>query len=119
MPGTALAASFVCRQWIPGILGIVTWDGDQRLLVTAVCLPVVEVLRVSISVQKLCRQTGLTAAELAARSGLDEKRVEAIVLGRWTASPDERARIAAVFNTPVESIAWRHTTPVEHFHGPG
>lgn len=60
-------------------------------------------------------------ADLASHSGLDENRVLAIALGRWTPSPSERQRIAAVLNASVESIAWGHKTPIQHLygHGPG
>ena len=35
------------------------------------------------------RENGIDAAELAERSGLDEQRVTAIVMGRWTPSPQD------------------------------
>ena len=49
------------------------------------------------TVADLCREQSITVAELAERSGLDEGRVTAIALGRWTPSPAERQKIAAVF----------------------
>lgn len=75
----------------------------------------------SQSVAELCREQELSVADLASRSGLDENRVLAIVLGRWTPSPVERQRIAAVLNASVESITWGHKTPIQHLygHGPG
>jgi transcriptional regulator with XRE-family HTH domain len=73
------------------------------------------------NVAELCRQHGFAVEELAARSGLDEGRVLAILLGRWTPSPDERQRVAAVFDVQVDDIAWGHVTPIQHLygHGPG
>ncbi len=73
------------------------------------------------SVADLCEQQKITAAELAQRTGLDDTRVAAIILGRWTPSPAERQKIAAAFNLTVETIAWGHKTPVQHLygHGPG
>lgn len=73
------------------------------------------------SVADLCRQHALTIAELAERSGLDESRAGAIALGRWTPSPMERERIAAVLEVAVDQIAWGHATPIQHLygHGPG
>ena len=73
------------------------------------------------NVAELCELQQVTLAQLAERSGLDESRVAAIILGRWTSSPDERQQIASVFNVPVDQISWRHKTPVEHLygHGPG
>ncbi len=73
------------------------------------------------NVAELCELQQVTIAQLAERAGLDEPRVTAITLGRWTPSPAERQKIASVFNVPVDQISWRHKTPVEHLygHGPG
>jgi hypothetical protein len=73
------------------------------------------------SVSDLCREHAVGIPELAERSGLEEGRVTAIALGRWTPSPLERQRIAAVFNVPIAEIAWGHQTPIQHLygHGPG
>jgi transcriptional regulator with XRE-family HTH domain len=61
------------------------------------------------TVEHLFEQTGLTCDEVAARAGLEVERVAAIAEGRWTPSPDDRARIAAAFGVPVEEISWGHT----------
>lgn len=73
------------------------------------------------SVADLCREHQVTFDQLVARSGLDQGRVTAIVLGRWTPSPEERQKIAAVFDVTVDGIAWGHKTPIQHLygHGPG
>ena len=73
------------------------------------------------SVADLCRDHQLSVAELAERSGLDNGRITAIALGRWTPSPAERQKIAAVFGVAVDQIAWGHKTPIQHLygHGPG
>ena len=73
------------------------------------------------SVTDLCEQQKKSAADLARLTGLDEGRVAAIILGRWTPSPTERQKIAAAFNLTVDTIAWGHKTPVQHLygHGPG
>jgi transcriptional regulator with XRE-family HTH domain len=71
------------------------------------------------SVDELCAQHGIDAKQLAARSGLDERRVRAITEGRWTPSPAERDKIAAVFGLTRDQIAWGHKTTVEHIHGHG
>jgi transcriptional regulator with XRE-family HTH domain len=73
------------------------------------------------SVAELCREQSIDVADLAGRSGLDESRVTAIALGRWTPSPAERQKIADVFGVAVNQIAWGHTTPIQHLygHGPG
>jgi hypothetical protein len=71
------------------------------------------------SVQQLCAEHQFGPAQLADRTGLDERRVVAIVAGRWTPSPAERDRIAAAFGLTRDQIAWGHTTPVEHLYGHG
>jgi transcriptional regulator with XRE-family HTH domain len=73
------------------------------------------------SVADLCRQRGLTVPQLAEQSALEEGRVLAIALGRWTPSPTERQKIAAALGIAVDEIAWGHKTPIQHLygHGPG
>jgi len=73
------------------------------------------------SVDVLCREHGLDYKQLAAKANLDEGRVLAIVLGRWTPSPEERDKIAAVFGLTRDQITWGHKTPIQHIygHGPG
>jgi hypothetical protein len=71
------------------------------------------------SVAQLCAECGIDARQLAGRAGVDEQRVTAIVLGRWTPSPQERDRIAAAFGLTRDQIVWGHTTPVQHLYGQG
>jgi transcriptional regulator with XRE-family HTH domain len=71
------------------------------------------------SVQQLCEEKGIDHKELAERSGLDEQRVLAIILGRWTPSPAERDNVAAVFGTTRDQISWGHKTPIQHIYGSG
>ena len=73
------------------------------------------------SVDRLCIEHGIDVRVLAERSGLDEQRTLAIVLGRWTPSPEERDAIARVFGITREQIIWGHKTPIQHLygHGPG
>ena len=71
------------------------------------------------SVDDLCVQHDIEIEQLAAVAGLEEKRVRAIVMGRWTPSPHERDRIAAVFGRQRDEVAWGHATPVQHIHGHG
>ena len=73
------------------------------------------------TVQELCAQERLSPDQLAERAGLDAQRVLAIVLGRWTPTPAERDRIAAVFGRTRDQITWGHKTPIQHIygHGPG
>jgi cyanate lyase len=75
----------------------------------------------SRSVEELCQAKSIGFEELVQKSGLEETRVRAIMLGRWTPSPAERQRIAAVLDTTIDEIAWGHVTPIQHLygHGPG
>jgi transcriptional regulator with XRE-family HTH domain len=70
------------------------------------------------SVERLCAERGVDARELAARSGVAEGRVVAILRGRWTPSPEERDAIASAFGLSRDQVAWGHTTPVQHLWGP-
>ena len=71
------------------------------------------------SVERLCAERGIDARQLAERSGVGEQRVQAIVLGRWTPSPQERDRIATAFGLSRDRVVWGHTTPVQHLYGWG
>lgn len=71
------------------------------------------------SVGDLCVQNHLDVRQLAERAGLDESRALAIVQGRWTPSPAERDRVAAVFGLTRDQIAWGHKTPIQHIYGHG
>jgi transcriptional regulator with XRE-family HTH domain len=73
----------------------------------------------SKTVEQLCTEGGIDVRELAARAGVDEQRVLAIVLGRWTPSPQERDRIAAVFGLTRDQVTWGHKTPIQHLYGQG
>lgn len=75
----------------------------------------------AVSVWDLCEQQKISVAQLVEKTGLDDNRVTAIILGRWTPSPSERQKIAAAFNLTVDAVAWGHKTPVQHLygHGPG
>lgn len=75
----------------------------------------------TVTVAELCHQHQMTIPQLAERSDLVEDRVTAIVLGRWTPSPEERKKIADVFGVDKSEITWGHVTPIQHIygHGPG
>ena len=51
------------------------------------------------TVDELCAEQGIDFGKLAALSGLDEKRVLAIVEGRWTPSPTRWSTASASRNT--------------------
>jgi transcriptional regulator with XRE-family HTH domain len=71
------------------------------------------------TIDDLCAARGWTPKQLAEKAGLDERRVTAIVSGRWTPSPQERDRVAAVFGLTRDQIAWGHRATVEHMYGHG
>jgi transcriptional regulator with XRE-family HTH domain len=71
------------------------------------------------TVSDLCQAHQIELKQLAERAGLDEQRVVAIVLGRWTPSPAERDKVAAVFGLTRDQIAWGHKTPIQHIYGSG
>jgi transcriptional regulator with XRE-family HTH domain len=71
------------------------------------------------AVDELCAERGIDITQLAQRAGLDESRVKAIVEGRWTPSPAERDKIAAVFGVTRDKIAWGHKAIISHIHGHG
>jgi len=73
----------------------------------------------SKSVAEICEQRQMTVARLAEMTGLMEDRVTAIVLGRWTPSPQERSKVAEALKVTVEEIAWGHKTPIQHIYGHG
>ena len=71
------------------------------------------------TVEELCVQHGLNARQVSEKAGLDEQRVLAIVLGRWTPSPAERDKVAAAFGLTRDQVAWGHKTPIQHIYGSG
>ncbi len=71
------------------------------------------------SVERLCAECGIDARQLARRTGVDEKRVQAIVLDRWTPSPQDRDRIAGAFGLTRDRVVWGHKNAVEHLYGWG
>jgi transcriptional regulator with XRE-family HTH domain len=71
------------------------------------------------SVDRLCAERGIDTRQLAEQSGVDEQRVVAIALGRWTPSPEDRDAIAAVFGLTRDQISWGHKTPIQHIYGSG
>jgi hypothetical protein len=71
------------------------------------------------TVHDLCAGNQLTPETLAEKAGLDIKRMVAILEGRWTPSPAERDRVAAVFGLTREDIAWGHKSPIAHLYGHG
>ncbi len=69
------------------------------------------------SIDELCQEQGLRFDELVERSGLEHDRMQAIFMGRWTASPSDRLAIASVLAVTIDDISWGHKTPVQHLWG--
>jgi lambda repressor-like predicted transcriptional regulator len=64
-------------------------------------------------------ERGLSLAQLTAAALLDERVAAAIVQGRYTASPQQRQRLATALGVLPEEIAWDYTVPVVHVYGHG
>lgn len=75
----------------------------------------------SKSVHDLCIEREISLLELADQAGLELTRVQAIYLGRYTPSPEQREAIARVLKVDSQEVAWGHKTPIQHIygHGPG
>jgi transcriptional regulator with XRE-family HTH domain len=73
------------------------------------------------SVVELCEEQNIDVKALAESSGLDDQRILAIAMGRWTPSPAERAAVAQALDVTIDDITWGHKTPIQHIygHGPG
>ena len=61
------------------------------------------------ALDQLIEETGLTVEEIAAKAKLPPERVAAMLDGRWTPSPRDREKMAAVFGLVVEDVIWGHT----------
>ena len=64
-------------------------------------------------------ERGIGLPELVEASGVEERVVDAIAHGRYTPSPEQRQRLAAVLGVGVDEIAWGHLTEVSHVYGHG
>ena len=71
------------------------------------------------SVTDLCHEQQLTLEQLVEQSGVDEHRIVAILMGRWTPSPSDRDKIAKTLGVSKDDISWGHQTPIQHLYGIG
>ena len=73
------------------------------------------------TIEELCKKHQMTVEDLTEKTGVDDHRLLAIYMGRWTPSPEDRKKIAAAFELEVDDITWGHVTPIQHIygHGPG
>ena len=73
----------------------------------------------SLNVADHCREQDILFDQFVERTGLDENRVMAILLGRWTPSPSEREKVATALDVSKDDISWGHKTPIQHIYGLG
>ena len=66
------------------------------------------------TIDVLFEETQLTIDDVADRSQLPLARVEAIAVGRWTPSPEERLRLAEAFGVTVDDVSWGHSMDPRH-----
>ena len=64
-------------------------------------------------------ERGFSFDKLLEAAGLERKVLEAIVNGRYTPSPQQRARVAAALGVDPAQVAWGHTQQIEHMYGHG
>ncbi len=61
------------------------------------------------TLDRISEDVGVSVDEISKRTGLTQKRVQAIMDGRWTPSPADRERIATALGVSVEDVIWGHT----------
>lgn len=61
------------------------------------------------TIDLLFEETQWTIDDVAERAALAPERVEAIAVGRWTPSPEERRRIALAFGIAIDDVSWGHS----------
>jgi hypothetical protein len=71
------------------------------------------------SVTDWMAERGLAPEDLLSSCGLDRRVLDAIVHGRYTPSPQQRRRVAAVLGVAPEEVLWGHVTSVDHMYGHG
>ncbi len=64
-------------------------------------------------------ERALTLDQLIELSKLDDRVVKAITQGRYTPSPEQRRRLAAVLGVEPDQITWGHVNEVSHVYGHG
>jgi ribosome-binding protein aMBF1 (putative translation factor) len=61
------------------------------------------------TLEYLFERAELSIEDVAQRAKLPVERVEAIIVGRWTPSPEERRRVAQALGVEVEEVSWGHS----------
>jgi lambda repressor-like predicted transcriptional regulator len=62
---------------------------------------------------------GMSLAALAESAGLEPRIVEAIALGRYTSSPQQRQRLADALGVSPDEVRWGQAVPVDPMYGHG
>ena len=73
----------------------------------------------SKSVALLCKENDITIKQLRESTNIDDTRLLAIVMGRWTPSPQDREKIAKALGVTKDDVTWGHVTPIQHNYGQG
>ena len=71
------------------------------------------------SVADWMAERGVALAALVEATGLEKRVVEAIARGQYTASPEQRQRLAAALGVGPELVAWGHQVSIVHVYGHG
>ena len=71
------------------------------------------------TISEWMQEQDISVAALVESSGLDQKIIEAIVAGRYTPSPQQRQRLAAVLGISTDQVGWAQTVQVDHMYGHG
>jgi hypothetical protein len=64
-------------------------------------------------------QRKMTRDQLASVTSLETKIIEAMVAGRYTPSPRQRALVANALGVEINMIQWGHAGHVDHMYGHG
>ena len=73
----------------------------------------------SKSVALLCKENDITIKQLRESTNIDDTRLLAIVMGRWTPSPQDREKISKALGVTKDDVTWGHVTPSQHIYGQG
>ena len=71
------------------------------------------------SVAAWLAEKGMSVDDLEKATDLDRNVLNAIYLGRYLPSPQQRQRIAAALSLTIDQISWGHTIPIQHIYGHG
>jgi len=64
-------------------------------------------------------ESGINAHQLARMAGIDRRVLDAIVKGNFTASPEQRHKLAEALGIAADEVCWDHAISVQHLRGNG